>query len=106
MTNLTDIIPTNALTGKAYQGGNIEILLEAMDQGGFTDPRFVTYKQALEMGRVVDKGQKAAARIGRVVKVIKEDKKGKDSKERPVMKTFCVFNIEQTRELSAEDKAA
>lgn len=69
---------TNAKTGNAYQGGNLKTLQAAMAKGGFTDPRFVTYNDARDMGYWVRKGSKAAARI-----------KGQSG-------TYCVFSVEQT----------
>ena len=104
--------PVNALTGKAYQGSNVPELIGAMIEGGYSDPRFFTYRQAIEMGRVVKKGQKAAARVTRWFPV---DEK-KSEKAKPVMegkkarqgrmgsKFWAVFNYEQTEVLA--EKAA
>ena len=69
---------TNAKTENAFQGKNLKTLQKAMEKGGFTDPRFVTYNDAIAMGFWVKKGSKAAARI-----------KGERG-------PYCVFNVEQT----------
>lgn len=50
----TATAPMNPLTGKQYQGGNSIHLRNA----GFDDPRWLTYKQAQEMGGQVLKGEK------------------------------------------------
>lgn len=71
--------PFNGLTENKYQGQNKVTLIEAMSEHGFSDPRFMTYDQAKEMGRFVMRGQKAAARL--------------QGKGRP----YPVFNFEQTR---------
>lgn len=111
--NETFSAPVNALTGKAYQGGNVTELVGAMIEGGYSDPRFFTYRQAIEMGRVVRKGQKAAARVTRWFPVDereakKSDKKKSTKKEkrgRMGSKSWAVFNYEQTEVLTEEAKA-
>ena len=108
--NNTNQTPFNALTGKAYQGGNIPELEAAMANGGYSDPRFMTFKQALEMGRCVRKGEKAAARVTRWFKAgeknepVEEEavKPKRKFKGRMGSKSFAVFNIEQTDELPME----
>jgi antirestriction protein ArdC len=92
------MIPRNALTDQEYSGGNIDLLLEAMEERGYTDSRFLTFKQALEMGRVVRKGEKAAAFISKVVAKKRTDKDGAE-KESKTVKHYAVFNFSQTQEL-------
>lgn len=48
------LAPVNAVTGKAYNGGNA-LFLAAIQPTA--DPRWVTYKQAQEQGRQVKKGE-------------------------------------------------
>ena len=56
---LFGMMPQNATTGKAYNGINaIHLLTEATVQG-YSDPRWVTYKQAEELGANVKKGEKS-----------------------------------------------
>lgn len=97
--------PQNALTGKAYQGKNVGELLGAMDDGGYTDCRFLTFRQALEMGRCVRKGEKAAARIVKFVTFEKKSKRTGKTKTAMAPKGYCVFNIEQTRPMTDEETA-
>jgi len=95
--DILDMTPINALTGKPYSGGNVSELLSAMEEYGFTQPHFLTFKQALEMGRVVMKGQKAAAFIRKVVTFTHKAKtKSGKAREGKAVRGYAVFNIEQT----------
>lgn len=50
-------LPVNAASGKRYNGVNIAYLLaEALDKG-YADPRWMTYKQAMEKGCQVRRGE-------------------------------------------------
>jgi len=93
--------PTNAVSGKPYKGSNVGTLEEAMADNGFEDPRFMTFRQALKLGRVVRKGQKAAARVVKFKKATPEEE------ERTGRKVIAcggwnVFNYEQTDVLEAK----
>ncbi len=48
----------NALSGKNYRGSNVLALLTAQIQAGYQDERWLTYKQARELGCQVKKGEK------------------------------------------------
>ncbi len=107
-TTTNDIVtgdPQNALTGKAYQGKNVGELLVAMDEGGCADCRFLTFRQALELGRCVRKGEKCAARITKFVQFEKKNKTTGKVKKAMAPKTYCVFNIEQTDPMTEEQIA-
>lgn len=95
----------NASTGKSYQGIN-QILL---GMSGFSDPRWMTMKQANAMksdehqnGLRIRKGEKATM----IVRMVEVEKRGEDNfvdgdviaedkKTRLVMKAFFVFNGSQ-----------
>jgi antirestriction protein ArdC len=85
----------NFITGNTYTGENLVILLQAE----FVDPNFMTFKQALNVGRVVKKGEKGIG-LKRVVTVKKVDKKTGKEKVKRVPKFFTVFNLTQTEELA------
>ena len=106
-TDMENVTPINGHTGNAYKGSNIGTLLDAMEAGGYSDPRFVTFRQALKLGRVVRKGQKAAARVVKFRKATPEEEERTGKKVIPCG-GWNVFNIEQTDELPAkvEDRAA
>lgn len=94
-------IQINALTRKPYSGKNIGILAQAQFEGEFPTGEWVTFKQALELGRCVKKGQKAAARILKIVpkKAEKADGSKDEKRKKNVVKTYAVFNIAQTEVL-------
>lgn len=85
----------NYVTGNTYTGENLVILL----QTEFSDPNFLTFKQALDAGRVVKKGEKGIG-LKRIVTVKKVDKKTGKEKVKRVPKFFTVFNLTQTEELA------
>jgi len=85
----------NYVTGNTYSGENLVILL----QTEFVDPNFMTFKQALDVGRVVKKGEKGIG-LKRVVTVKKKDKKTGKPKMIRVPKFFTVFNFTQTEEFA------
>jgi antirestriction protein ArdC len=53
-------MPLNPTTGKAYRGGNALHLMVTGMRSGFEDPRWITYRQAVENGWQVRKGEKGA----------------------------------------------
>lgn len=85
----------NYVTGNTYSGENLVTLL----QSEFVDPNFMTFKQALDVGRVVKKGEKGIP-LKRIVTVKKTDKKTGKVKMVRVPKFFTVFNLTQTEELA------
>lgn len=96
-------IPHNAATGNAYSGCNV--LLLWMAQGGFTSPRWLTFKQALDLGGNVRKGEKSPCTIVKVLRL--EDKKATETDETgkrvfTTLKAYAVFNVDQCENLPAE----
>src|SRR5271170_4922942 len=51
-------MPSNPTTGKFYRGGNVIALMVSEMQHGYSDARWMTYKQANEKGWQVRKGEK------------------------------------------------
>lgn len=51
-------VPSNAHSGKAYRGVNVLLLWMAAEQAGYGDSRWLTFKQALDLGGHVKKGEK------------------------------------------------
>jgi len=88
--------PFNPVTGKGYRGGNILSLMIASMSRGYTDPRFCTFKQALDQGWHVKKGEKASYIEFWDVKPGKSDEGDDDEKRtRMVHRTYAVFNAQQ-----------
>lgn len=99
-TTATAIVPTNAATGRYYQGGNAARLAEACALNGWTCGTFATFRQWLALGRCVRKGEKAQAFVVRIAteSVEVHDKQGNKSKverSRPCGGS-AVFHISQT----------
>lgn len=97
--------PYNASTGKPYRGSN-KMALYMQDHA---DPRWLTYNQANEMGAQVKRGAKGVSLLMFVgeKEVVKRDAAGQPIKnaqgdtvkekvklDKPIIKTFYVFNAE------------
>jgi antirestriction protein ArdC len=99
-------LPHNPTTGNAYSGGNTLTLMMAMRN----DPRWMTYKQAQDIGAQVRKGEKGMPIVKMIThKTITErDSNGKPKRNQdgetikhhikldmPIFKYYSVFNGEQ-----------
>lgn len=91
-------MPFNAISGKGYRGGNAVNLMLEQQARGYADDRWLTYKQAADMGCQVRKGMKGATvqywkfdggREGEPRTVDKADRKP------PMVFTAKVFNGDQ-----------
>ena len=91
-------LPTSVATGKTYEGSNILVLWAAMDKNGWTDNRFLTYKQAEKLGGNIRRGEKGT-QIIHWQPVFKEVEKPDGTKEKVFVyrppKVITVFNAEQ-----------
>jgi antirestriction protein ArdC len=94
------VMPRNAVTSRAYSGVNVLILWSRAQDSNYSDPRWLTFKQALELGGNVRKGEKGETVIY-VAKIIKEDKDGA-RRAIPFLKAYTVFNIAQCDDLPAK----
>ena len=84
-------------TGEAYNGINILLLWSAAAERGFVNPQWMTFKQAIEFGGAVRKGEKATMCVyANSFAKIEEDEQGQDEERRiPFLKQYHVFNVEQ-----------
>jgi antirestriction protein ArdC len=87
--------------GVPYRGINIVMLwMEAMEKG-YCAPVWMTFKQALELGAHVRKGEKGSLVV--YADTITRTETGEDGKESeaviPFMKGYTVFNVEQIENL-------
>jgi antirestriction protein ArdC len=74
-------LPANFSTGTAYSGINIMLLWCSAAKQGFQDERWLTYKQAQELGGQVRKGEHGTTAI--FYKTLeKEDEDGEIEKSR------------------------
>lgn len=87
-------LPVNALTGKAYRGCNVLLLLATP----FASRGWMTFKQVSSVGGKVKKGARASdIFFFTTVEVEKEDRTTGEKVliDVPVLKNFKVFNLEQ-----------
>lgn len=90
-------------TGAPYTGMNVLILWDRASEMGFENPRWMTFRQSLELGGHVRKGEKSVAIIyyGKTTKR-QEDDQGEEVDETiRFLKCYPVFNVEQIDDLPA-----
>lgn len=105
------IVPSNALTGNAYSGVNILLLWMSAEERGFSTNRWLTYRQAQQLGGQVRKREQATgAVIYKPLQVQAEDRDGNklladDGQplmvERAMLKSLYLFNVLQCDNLPA-----
>lgn len=97
-------MPFNPTTQNAYRGGNALHLMATGLQRGFDDPRWLTYKQAVQHGWQVRKGEKGSQieywefpspKAAGVENPDRPADKGSDEEQRPVHRIYTVFNAKQ-----------
>jgi len=84
-------LPRNARTGKPYRGWNVWALLFA----GYSDPRWVTFNQAQEMGGSVLKGAKSTPVVFWKPIDRREDEDEDARKGGAILRFYRVFNVAQ-----------
>lgn len=87
-------MPRNAKSGRAYRGLNVWWLLMAGRAKGYTDPRWLTFKQAREAGGSVRKGERGTL-VAFFQPPIRPDDEHPEGRP-PFWTTYTVFNVEQT----------
>lgn len=95
------VMPRNALTQRAYSGANVLLLWSRAQESGYVAPLWLTFKQALELGGNVRKGEKGETVIY-VSKVIRTDEKTGEKRAIPFLKAYTVFNIAQCDNLPSK----
>ena len=86
-------VPCNAVTGRPYSGCNVILLW--LTQGRWASPRFVTFKQAQELGGSVRKGEHGT-RVYFVKQLALRDPGDNDAvRIVPMMREYTVFNVAQ-----------
>jgi antirestriction protein ArdC len=96
-------MPRNASTGRAYSGVNVPLLWMAQDAGGYASPRWLTFKQALDAGGNVRKGEKGSMVVFvSAIERTEENANGEEESRRiPFLKRYTVFNVAQCDGLPA-----
>ncbi|CAB3802777.1 DNA primase TraC [Paraburkholderia ultramafica] len=90
--------------GIPYQGINILLLWGEQLEKGYQSNRWMTFKQAQELGGNVRKGEHGSLVVyaNKITKTETDGKGDKVEREIPFMKGYTVFNVEQIENLPAE----
>jgi antirestriction protein ArdC len=93
-------LPRNALTGRSYSGINVLILWGAVIEQGYPSQSWLTFRQALEAGGHVRKGEQGvtvvyADRFTPEAEKARARESGEDARTVPFLKRFTVFNVAQ-----------
>ena len=104
-------MPKNAATGRRYSGINVLILWGAVVEHGFAGQSWVTFRQALELGGSVRKGERGttvvyADRFTPEEERERARREGETPQGIPFLKRFTVFNVEQCDSLPDDIAAA
>jgi antirestriction protein ArdC len=93
-------VPCNAATDRPYSGCNV-VLLWMAQNAGYRTPRYLTFKQAVELGGHVRKSEHGT-KVYFVKQLVGRDKDD-DEKTRviPMMREYTVFNVDQCEGLPA-----
>lgn len=94
--------PQNASTGKAYRGINRMSLGLAMHVHGWTDPRFVTFKQCKDMGGRIIAESKGTTIVYNRRKEEVDKETGEVTRTYWLLRYSTVFNVAQTEGLDLD----
>jgi antirestriction protein ArdC len=95
--------PCNAVSNRPYSGCNV-VLLWMAQAAGYRTPRFLTFKQALELGGNVRKGERGTKAF-----FVKQQLQVRDDNSPmrliPMMREYTVFNVDQCENLPDSSNA-
>ena len=101
-----DGIPRNLSSGKPYRGINILLLHMQAMANGYAEHRWLTFKQANEIGARVRKGETGTPIVffkwQEVGSNDETPERDKPARVRPMLKSFIVFNAAQLDDLPLE----
>src|SRR3954447_1710139 len=92
-------VPCNAVTNRPYSGCNV-VLLWMAQAAGYRTPRYLTFKQALDLGGNVRKGERGI-KVHFVKQLQVRDDEGDTARLVPMMRDYTVFNVDQCEGLPA-----
>lgn len=97
-------MPRNAGTGRAYSGINVLILWSAAAEQGFGSQRWLTYRQAMNAGGHVRRGERGtvvcyADRFTPKDQAEKARSEDREARALAFLKRFTVFNVNQCESL-------
>lgn len=87
--------------GRPYSGMNVLLLWSEQISRGFASSMWMTFKQALELGAAVRKGETGSTVVfaSRFTKSETDGNGGEVDREIPFLKAYSVFNVEQVEGL-------
>ena len=90
--------PYNAVSQRHYSGVNVLLLWATAREREYTNPAWLTFKQAEELGGTVMKGEKAAAIVyAATLRKTETNSAGEEiKKDLSFLKFYYVFNLQQT----------
>jgi antirestriction protein ArdC len=93
--------------GIPYKGINVVMLWSASVTNGYTCPLWLTFKQALELGGNVRKGERGELVVyaNRLTRTETDDNGEQTERAIPFLKGYTVFNVEQCAGLPAQYSA-
>lgn len=97
--------PRNGASGRAYRGINNLMLNLTAAASGYETNEWMTFRQALQLGAHVKKGEKATTVMFFQMRVVEEDGAtpvvdGDEPRRLPMLKLFSVFNRDQIEGLA------
>jgi antirestriction protein ArdC len=93
-------LPYNGATGREYNGINVVILWAAAMHKGYNDPRWLTFKQAKDLGGNVKKGEKSTL-ITFWSTIERQNEETGKTERIPFVRGYYVFNWEQCEGIGA-----
>ena len=89
-------LPRNLITQKPYRGINVFLLMSM----GYESPHWLTFRQAIQLGGTVKKGEKSCPVVfWKQFKI--EDEESGEAKKIPMLRIYHVFNAAQCEGLKA-----
>ena len=102
-------LPTNHLSNRSYRGINAILLHLEAGLRGYTDNRWLTFRQAATAGGRIRKGEHGTQVVFFKWLDIEEDRAANDAPSHrtvPLLRTFTVFNVDQVDDLAREPEPA
>lgn len=106
--------PINAITRRPYAGINIPLLWAEVRLRGFRQDRWLTFNQARKAGGHVRKGEQSTLAVlykpmskeahDEDGQVVRDEQGNIKMVQFALLRTHCLFNIEQTEDLPAEEQ--
>ena len=91
-------LPRNATTNRPYHGINVALLSMAP----YSDPRWLTYKQSVQLGGHVRKGEHGSLITFWKQLRVQDEQDQESTKTIPLLRVYKVFNVQQCEELNLE----